>query len=855
MAATIKDIARKTGLGLATISSYLNGGNVREKNRIKIEEAIRELHFQVNETARGLKTNRTKTIGVVLPELNDGMFAKIISGIEDTLQQHGYATIIRDCRTDPELEREAVEFLLQKRVDGLISIPVDAAGGHLKGFLKSGKPVVLVDRRIDGLNCDSVCVDNRESMRQATELLLRMGHQEIGIIAGPRDVYTSQERLAGYREALEWSGVSLPETYVFRGDYTIAGGAKGMKSLIRENPGMTAVLVSDYEMTMGAVIAINELGLAVPDDISLIGYDNLEFARACRPRLTIVRQPVQEIAGWAAELMLRRLDPGQKQGREYVRLDTSVVEGKSVRKISIQERQKKERKQNSMGKYLMGIDLGTSSCKVAVFERSGRVAASASEEYPVYYPHPGWAEQNSEEWWEAVCRGIRRIFADGTVRSDEIAAVGIDGQSWSAIPIDRKGRVLANTPIWMDTRAQEICDRLNDQIGRRRIFELAGNSLQPSYTTAKVLWYREHMPEVYDKTDKILQSNGYLVYKLTGAVTQDICQGYGWHCFNMRSGEWDFAMAREMGIPEKFLPPIMACDAVAGTVTETAAASTGLKAGTPVVAGGLDAACGTLGAGVIHAGETQEQGGQAGGMSICTDTYRADDRLILSYHVIPGKWLLQGGTVGGGGVMRWFEKEFAGWERAEGERLGKSSLDLLNEEAAAIAPGSDGLVFLPYMSGERSPIWDPDAKGVFYGLDFSKTKGHMVRACMEGVAFALKHNLDVAEQAGAEAKVLRAMGGAANSRLWTQIKADVTGKPIAVPASDTATTLGAAILAGVGTGFYSSYEEAVRMTVCETRRHEPDMANHERYRKNYEIYLELYGALKGLMKKTGGRES
>ena len=272
--------------------------------------------------------------------------------------------------------------------------------------------------------------------------------------------------------------------------------------------------------------------------------------------------------------------------------------------------------------------------------------------------------------------------------------------------------------------------------------------------------------------------------------------------------------------------------------------------GIPVVAGGLDAACGTLGAGVIHPGETQEQGGQAGGMSICIDSYQADPRLILGYHVIPGKWLLQGGTVGGGGVMRWFEREFADYERSRKEETGKSSLTQLNDIAEKISPGCDGLVFLPYMAGERSPIWDPDAKGVFYGLDFSKTKGHMVRACMEGVAYSLRHNLDVAKEAGAEAKILRAMGGSANSLLWTQIKADITGKSIVVPSSDTATTLGAAMLAGVAVGMYRDYEEATALTVKETRRHEPNPGNREKYEKNYHTYLALYESLKALMKEV-----
>ena len=497
--------------------------------------------------------------------------------------------------------------------------------------------------------------------------------------------------------------------------------------------------------------------------------------------------------------------------------------------------------------YLIGIDIGTSACKVAIFERSGSVVAAASGDYPVYYPEEGWAEQNPEEWWDAVCRAVRKVIVNSGIQAEQIAGIGIDGQSWSAIAVDKAGNVLTNTPIWMDTRAQSICDRLNQEIGADNIFQVAGNSLQPSYTTAKILWYKENLPEIYGKIYKILQSNSYIAYKLTGAMTQDISQGYGLHCFDMRTGQWDDRMCECLGIPREFLPEICASDQVVGTVTGKAAEESGLAEGTPVVAGGLDAACGTLGAGVIHPGETQEQGGQAGGMSICIDEYKADPRLILGYHVVPGQWLLQGGTTGGGGVMRWFEHEFADYERVMAKDKGESSLDQLNEIAEKVAPGSDGVVFLPYMSGERSPIWNPHAKGVFYGLDFAKTKGHMVRACMEGVALSLKHNLDVAKEAGAEVEVLRAMGGSANSILWTQIKSDITGKEVVVPSSDTATTLGAAILAGIGVGMYRDYDEAISLTVKETRRHKPDLSNREVYDKTYETYLNLYKSLESMM--------
>lgn len=489
---------------------------------------------------------------------------------------------------------------------------------------------------------------------------------------------------------------------------------------------------------------------------------------------------------------------------------------------------------------LLGIDIGTSACKVAVFDIEGNVVAQTNKPYSVYYPKPGWAEQDPDEWWTAICAGIREIFdINKEIGPDDIAGVGVDGQSWSAIPVDKNGNALARTPIWMDTRSRDICNRAKRLVGEDRIFEIAGNDLLPSYTTPKMLWFKENYPEVFDKTDKFLQSNSYIVYKLTGVMSQDLSQGYGIHFFDMKKLSYDEGLAEDLGLSTSLIPPLFRCDEIVGEITVKAASLTGLAAGTPVVAGGLDAACGTLGAGVYEVGQTQEQGGQAGGMSICTDHALAHKKLILSPHVVPGKWLLQGGTVGGGGALKWFRQE-----------LGKDqSFDDLTAEAAKVPAGCDGVVFLPYMSGERSPIWDPDAKGVFYGLSYDKTRGHMVRAVLEGVAYSVQHNLLTAQETGAKTGVLNAMGGSANSALWTQIKADVTGRTIQVPASDTATTLGAAILAGVGCGLYKDYREAVTRTISITKVYEPDMSNHEIYRKNMQLYLKLYEDLKDTFKQ------
>lgn len=336
MAATMKDIARRTGLGLATISSYFNGGNVREKNRIKIEEAIEELHYEVNEVARGLKTNATRTIGVVIPELNNTFCAEIITGMEDVLRSHGYATIVCDCRTDKKLEREAVEFLIRRRVDGIINMPVDEEGNHLKRFQKMGKPVVLIDRKIQGIDCDSVLVDNKKAAEDAVRYFIGRGHRNIGIIGGPEEVFTAQERMAGYYKALESAGIPVRESLIWHGDYTIQGGVRGLEELVQNNPEMTAVFVTNYEMTMGAMIGVNELGIRIPEQLSMIGFDNLQFARACNPKLTIVAQPTDGIAREVAKVMLNHLEnAGETPGELFSeKLETEIIAGKSVRVLA-----------------------------------------------------------------------------------------------------------------------------------------------------------------------------------------------------------------------------------------------------------------------------------------------------------------------------------------------------------------------------------------------------------------------------------------------------------------------------------------------------------------------------------------
>ncbi len=330
MAATMKDLARETGLGLATISSYFNGGNVREKNREKIEVAIKKLDFEVNEVARGLKTNHTKLIGVVIPELEMIYCAQIITEVEDILRNYGYATIVCDCRSDEKREEEALEFHYHRRVDGLIIMPTSRSGAGLKRFLDGKKPVVVIDRKLEDVDCDCVLVDNEKAVKDGISRLIQANHKKIGLIAGPKDVYTSKERIKGYRAALVEHGLEVDESLISRGDYTITGGAKAVAQLMDTHPEMTAVFVSNYEMTVGAMIELNERGVRIPRELAFIGYDNKEFAYASNPRLAIVAQPTKVIGRIVAQQMLERLQGDiQKPGGVW-KLEAEFIEGKSI---------------------------------------------------------------------------------------------------------------------------------------------------------------------------------------------------------------------------------------------------------------------------------------------------------------------------------------------------------------------------------------------------------------------------------------------------------------------------------------------------------------------------------------------
>ncbi len=495
-----------------------------------------------------------------------------------------------------------------------------------------------------------------------------------------------------------------------------------------------------------------------------------------------------------------------------------------------------------MSKYILAIDVGTSGTKLLLLPVEDGKTVSLTKSYEPISPAPGWANQNPEDWWQAVCEGVPELLKAAGIDAESVAAIGVDGISWAPVALDGQGKVLADAPLWYDTRAVEECEEIKQLVGEERVFELSGNPVQPYYTYPKLRWMQKHDASIKKELRHVLTSNGYVIYRLTGELSQDESQAYGWPFYDMGGGRYDENMAETLGFDLNWLEKPCLCTHVAGTVTKEAAEACGLRVSTPVVAGGLDAACGALGVGVYNPGPAHELSGSAGGMSICTDSYRPVRGMIMGRHVVPNRWLVQGGTVSGGACMKWITGV-----------LNASSPDGLTvaqagDMAGNIAPGSDGLLFLPYMAGERSPIWNPAAKGVFFGLDYTKTSAHIVRAVMEGATMALRHNLDAARQTGVTTDALRAAGGASKSAVWMQMKADMTGLPIQAVINGEATAMGCAALAGVGTGIFSGFDKACERFVKLDMPFMPNEANRDCYDRVFEQYLTLYERLKPMMK-------
>ena len=497
-------------------------------------------------------------------------------------------------------------------------------------------------------------------------------------------------------------------------------------------------------------------------------------------------------------------------------------------------------------KFLLGIDVGTSGTKALLIEPSGRVVASATKTYPLYTPRPLWAEQDPADWWDATCGAIREVIAAAGATSADVAGMGLSGQMHGAVFLDCDNNVLRPSILWCDQRTAAECDWITRTVGPERVIELTSNPVLTGFTAGKIIWLRNHEPDVYGAVCKVLLPKDYIRFRLTGAFASEVSDASGTSLFNVTKREWAWEMLDATGIPREWMPEVFESYEISGKISTEAASATGLAEGMPVVGGGGDQAAGAVGNGIVEPGIISSTVGTSGVVFAFAEKPVVDPQLRVHTfcHAVPGKWHVMGVMLSAGGSLRWYRDTFAEAESAVAKATDRDPYDVISDEAAAAAPGCEGLVFLPYLTGERTPYPNPHARGTFFGITLRHGRAHFARAIMEGVAYGLKDSFEILKEMGVRVSQVRASGGGARSGIWRQIQADVTGMEHVTINVDEGPAFGVALLAGVGVGVYPSVEQACRSTIKVVSSTKPDPGTVKTYAGYYPVYRSLYQSLK-----------
>ncbi|HVW78296.1 MAG TPA: xylulokinase [Alloacidobacterium sp.] len=487
----------------------------------------------------------------------------------------------------------------------------------------------------------------------------------------------------------------------------------------------------------------------------------------------------------------------------------------------------------------LGMDVGTGGTRAVLIDENGQVIASASCEHaPFRSPHPGWAEQDPDDWWRAAQVAIREVLATSGVKSSEIGAIGLTGQMHGAVMLDADGKVLRPSLIWCDQRTGPQCDWLHEKIGRERLIELTCNPALPNFTLTKLLWVREHEPEIFARIAHILCPKDYVRYKLTGTYAIDVQEASGTLLLDVTHRRWSSEVAKVAGIDEAWLPQLFESPEVCAHISAEAASLTGLTAGLPVVAGAGDQGAGAVGMGILQPGSVSATIGTSGVVFAATAAPIKDPqgRLHTFCHAVPGRWHVMGVTQAAGLSLRWLRDIVAP----------NAGYDTLTAEAAKIPAGSEGLLWAPYLLGERTPHLDSQATAAFYGITASHTRGHLTRAVLEGIAYSLKDTFTLFAELGIPVKGVRLGGGGARGPLWRSIQAGIYGYPSDVLVAEEGAAFGAALLAGVGAGAWADTDAACATAIRVAEQIAPVQADTQAYADGYKVYRRLYPALKAV---------
>ena len=497
--------------------------------------------------------------------------------------------------------------------------------------------------------------------------------------------------------------------------------------------------------------------------------------------------------------------------------------------------------------YFLGIDTSTTSSKALLIDEQGNVVAVASNPHTLQTPRALWSEQNPREWWEAVSASIRSVLEKAGIRGEGVSAVGLTGQMHGLVLLDEAGNVLRPAILWNDQRTQSQCDAIHRIIGREKFIQITGNVALTGFTAPKILWVKENEPEVFAKAKHVLLPKDYVRYQLTGEYAMDKADGAGTVLFDLKSRDWSDEVLSVLEIPREWMPRTFEGTEFTGYVTEEAASLTGLKAGTPVAAGGGDQAAGAVGVGAVEPGIIGLTVGTSGVVFATTPSalIEPEGRLHAFCHAVPGMWHFMGVMLSAAGSLQWYRDTLAP----------NASFDDLLKEAEEIPAGSEGSQFLPYLSGERTPHPDPLARGAFIGLTLRHNRAHMTRAVLEGVAFGLKDSFTLIQNAGlGEITQVRGSGGGTKGALWRQIMASVLEAELVTVNTTEGGAYGAALLAGVGAGAWSDVVSACKACIKITGSTQPDASQTEAYEKAYTIYRELYPALRASFTELGKLE-
>ena len=457
--------------------------------------------------------------------------------------------------------------------------------------------------------------------------------------------------------------------------------------------------------------------------------------------------------------------------------------------------------------YMMGIDVGTTGTRAVIVRPDGQVVGAATGDHePMRMPKPGWAEQDPANWWEATIQAVRAALEDAGLKGGDIAAVGLSGQMHGVVLLDQTNSVLRPSLIWCDQRSQEQCDWITSKVGAERLIQLVSNPALTGFSAPKMLWVRDHEPKVFERAAHFLLPKDFVRYRLTGEFATDVSDASGTLLFDVTNRRWSREMLSALGLDAKILPRAYESPEITGEISVETALVTGLKAGTPVVGGGGDQASSAVGNGIVLPGLTSATLGTSGVIFAYTDAPKLDPhgRIHTFCHAVPGKWHVMGVTQGAGLSLRWFRDNFAAAEADYARRVGVDAYELILAEAEKIPAGSDGLLFLPYLMGERTPVLDAQARGMWFGLTAAHTRGHLIRAILEGVAFSLRDSLEIFRELEIPVSEIRASGGGSRGLMWRQIQADIYGKELVRLRTSEGSALGAALLAGVGAAIYAS---------------------------------------------------